>query len=176
MRRRRRKPPSVAEARAMQNPADLEAIASHKGSQMDVVEAQIHCVVCGAPAKTAILRIHLPELAGAKMICPECEEKGFAWMSTMTEDGSVVEEKAISTVEENATKEGDSNEVARTLFESTSKMQSTRANPVAQYKMIRKYDDDTLLVHLKSAKDHSGGDEAHLWEIWADKNQLYKTL
>lgn len=174
MRRKRRKPPTVAEARAMQNPADLEAIAKSHASQMDIVEPTIHCVVCGAPAKTAILRIHLPELAGAKIICSECEATGWAWMSNMAEgEGSIEETKAISTVEENAHVDGDSNEVARTLFESTTKMQNSRQNPMSSYKEIRRFEDDTLILHLRECKDHSGGPEGHLWEIYADKNQIF---
>lgn len=174
MKRKHRKPMTVAEARAMQNPADLDAIAKSKASQMDIVEPTIHCVVCGAPAKTAILRIHLNELAGAKMICSECEATGWAWMSNMSEgEGSVEETKAISTVEENARPDGDSNEVAKTLFESTTKMQTSTQNPISSYKSIREFSDDTLLLHLKSCKDHSGGDEAHMWEIYSDKNQIF---
>ena len=174
MRRKRRKQMSVEEARAMQNPADLEAIAKSKASHMDVVEAQIHCVVCGAPAKTAFLRIHIHELAGAKIICSECEATGWAWMSNMAEgEGSIEETKTISTVEENAHVDGDSNEVAKTLFESTTKMQSSRQNPMSSYKEIRRFEDDTLILHLRECKDHSGGPEGHLWEIYADKNQIF---
>ncbi len=99
-------------------------------------------------------------------------------MSNMTEDGSVIEEQAISTVEEEATKgtEGDSNKVAKTLFDSTTKMQTNKQNPVASYKMIRKFEDDTLLCHLRLAKDHSGGSEGHLWKLYSDDNPIFKTL
>ena len=112
------------------------------------------------------------------MICPECEHKGWAWMSNMTEDGSVVEQKEISTVEEEATKgrDGDSNKVAKTLFDSTSTMQSNKQNPVASYKMIRTFEDDTLLCHLSIAKDHSGASEGHMWELFCDTAPLFKTL
>lgn len=175
MRRRRKKPMTAAEARAMQDPRDLAAIASSKAAQHDIVEAKIHCVVCGGPAKTAMLRIHVPDLAGAKWLCPDCEHTGWAWMSTMSEEGSVVEDKAISTVEEEAKKgeHGDSNKVAKELFESTSKMETTRQNPIAQYKSIRNFPDDTLLLHLSKCRDHQGGNESHLWKIWSDDNPTF---
>lgn len=166
---------TVAEARARQETRDLEVIANSKHAQMDIVECAVHCVVCGSPAKAAMLRINLPDLAGAKILCPECESFGWAWMSNMTEEGSVVENKEISTVEEEATKgaDGDSNKVAKELFESTNKMQTNRQNPIASYSPVRQYPDDTLLLHLSKCKNHTGNDEHAHWEIWADKKTTF---
>lgn len=173
MARERRKMLTVAEARALANQKDLDAISKSAAlSNLDVIEATVYCVVCGSPAKTALLRTHVPELIGAKWLCPTCEnDKGYAWMSTMTEDGSVLEDKPVSTVEENATPDGDSNKVAQTLFGSTSEMGSSRQNPISSYQIVRTFDDDTLLQHMKHSQDHKAAKQNVT--LYCDNNSIF---
>jgi len=176
----KRKRYTVQEMRAMaaQNQNDFDMVAKWKGSQSDVVEQNINCLVCGAPNIMIIHRHNMVNVMGAKYLCEDCTGFGWAWMGNLcAEDpeearqrGTVIEEgRSISTLEENAKAGGDRLEANGMLFGSRKKIQSSNQNPTAAYKPIRNFDDDTLLLHLSKCKHPRDIDEGKSWELWIEK-------
>jgi len=169
MTRRRKKPLSVQEARAKMEEEDLKIMQGWKGSQNDTVAYKVQCVVCGAPNQAVVPRLSFD--SDAKYLCFDCQDKGWAWMGNLHGQGTIIEAKEISTVEEEAKVDGDYKKANDILFKSKDKMQSTRQNPVVEYKPIRKFKDDTLMLRLDKCKYPKDFDEYKSWVLWCDKNK-----
>lgn len=165
--RKRRKPMTIAEARAQMNEEDLAAVQQWKGSQGDVHAYTVHCVVCGAPNQAVVHRFNYDP--SAKYLCFDCQDKGWAWMGNLHGQGTIVEQKAISTLEEESRPDGDYRKANDLLFKSKQRMQNIRQNPITEYKAIRVFDDDTLMLRLDKCKHPKDIDEGKSWTLWSDQ-------
>ena len=176
---KRRRKLTVEEMRAMADPKDYEMMSKWKGSTSDIIEQNVNCIVCGQPNVMVVLRTNVPFVVGAKYLCFDCTDAGWAWMGNLcAEDpaeaqqrGTVIESSDVSTLEKNAKKGGDYLEANGMLFGSRKKVQTTNQNPTAAYKPIREFEDDTLLLHLSKCKHPRDIDEGKTWELWIDKKR-----
>lgn len=160
---------TAREARALLSQEDLQAVGKWSGSQSDVIKYEVNCVVCGAPNTAVVQRINFYIVEDAKYLCFDCQDYGWAWMDSLLGQGTVTEHGPTSSVEYNARPGGDSTLVNRALFGSIPRMQHSTQNPVVEYKPIRKFTDDTLMLKLSRCKRPRDIDEGNSWFLWADK-------
>ena len=99
----KRKRYTVQEMRAMaaQNQNDFDMVAKWKGSQSDVVEQNINCLVCGAPNIMIIHRHNMVNVMGAKYLCEDCTGFGWAWMGNLCAEDPEEAHPAIKAIKIN---------------------------------------------------------------------------